>query len=129
MVLIFHTSSTLAETHDPIATLAERAHDKMPKVTTLIVACMDHRCIPEKFFGLDVGEALVVRNLGGSARSAIREIAFIDQVVGLDEIAVIHHTDCGTSHFTDTSIQKKLRDSFPDAKGNVDWMQFTHIDK
>ncbi|OAL32036.1 hypothetical protein AYO22_00906 [Fonsecaea multimorphosa] len=37
-------------------------------------------------------------------------IAVLDIIVGLDEIAVIHHTDCGASRYTDDSMRKQIKE-------------------
>lgn len=42
-------------------------------------------------------------------RHALRDILVLDTVVGLVEIAIVHHTDCGTLQFTDQSIRDKLK--------------------
>ncbi|HEU5097759.1 MAG TPA: carbonic anhydrase, partial [Roseiflexaceae bacterium] len=66
-----------------------------------VVTCMDARLHPEKFLGLDVGDAHVIRNAGGRAsEDALRSLAISERLLGTTEIVVIHHTDCGMLTFT-----------------------------
>ena len=61
---------------------------------------MDARLHPEKFLGLDIGDAHVIRNAGGRAsEDAIRSLVISERLLGTTEIVVIHHTDCGMMTF------------------------------
>ena len=51
----------------------------------------------------------VHRNAGGNIRHALRDIIILDKVLGLKEIAIVHHTDCGTLRFTDDEMRAKLK--------------------
>lgn len=48
------------------------------------------------------------RNGGGHVRRAITDILALDQLVGLEEIMVIHHTDCGTLRYTNEGMRQKV---------------------
>lgn len=54
-------------------------------------------------------EVVVHRNAGGSVQHALRDIIILDEVLGLKEIAIVHHTDCGTLRFRDEDIRKSLK--------------------
>ena len=78
----------------------------VPKYKVFVVACMDGRVDPAHILGIDPGDALVMRNAGGRVTDeVIREVAFIatltETLFGDDappfEVAVIHHTRCGSS--------------------------------
>ena len=56
-----------------------------------------------------LAEVCVHRNAGGNIRHALRDIIILDKVLGLKEIAIIHHTDCGTLRFTDDEMRAKLK--------------------
>jgi len=76
-----------------------------------VVACMDARLHPEKFLGLAVGDAHVIRNAGGRASDdALRSLIISSQLLGTREFAVIHHTDCGMVTFTNEMLREKLAD-------------------
>lgn len=53
-----------------------------------------------------LAEVVVHRNAGGNVRHALRDIIILDEVLGLKEIAIVHHTDCGTLRFRDEDIRK-----------------------
>ncbi|KAK3319119.1 carbonic anhydrase [Apodospora peruviana] len=95
--------------HTPIPTLEDLAKAGSPGPKTMIVTCLDPRCVPEKFFDLDILEVLVHRNAGGNIRHALRDIIILDGVFKLDELAIVHHTDCGTLHFTEEGLHADLK--------------------
>jgi carbonic anhydrase len=85
----------------------------LPAAQTVIVTCLDHRVDPALFLGLALGDAPVIRNAGGRVTAAvIEDIAFLAFLAGqlsagqggdgtLFEVAVIHHTQCGTGFLAD----------------------------
>jgi carbonic anhydrase len=80
----------------------------VPPTRMLIVTCLDPRVDPAFVLGLQLGDAPVIRNAGGRVTQAvIDDIAYLaflagqlfgDQGAGdtLFEVAVVHHTQCGT---------------------------------
>jgi carbonic anhydrase len=81
----------------------------VPAAQMLIVTCLDHRVDPAIVLGLQLGDAPVIRNAGGRVTPAvIDDIAYLAFLAGrlfgeqgatdtLFEVAVVHHTQCGTS--------------------------------
>jgi carbonic anhydrase len=75
-----------------------------PKLRLFVLTCLDPRTDPAHLLGLDLSDAMVVRNAGGRVTPAvIEDVAFIAQIAAgviadgpLFEVAVIHHTQCGT---------------------------------
>lgn len=56
------------------------------------VTCLDPRCVPEQFFGPDLGFA-VIRNAGGRAtKDAINSITILRSLGNAASVFVIHHT-------------------------------------
>ena len=51
----------------------------------------------------------MVRNTGGNIRHVLRDIHVADGLFNIDEIAIIHHTDCGTLHFSEEDVRSKVR--------------------
>src|SRR4051812_31498162 len=76
-----------------------------------IVACMDARLIPSRFFGLEEGDAHVIRNAGGLARDALRSLVNSEQLLGTNEIVIVHHTDCGMLTFQNEDVYAKVKES------------------
>jgi carbonic anhydrase len=74
-----------------------------------ILACMDARLNPYGLLGLSEGDAHVIRNAGGVVSDdAIRSLAISQNLLGTEEIMLIHHTDCGMLTFSDDELAEKL---------------------
>jgi carbonic anhydrase len=80
-----------------------------------VVTCLDPRVDPAHFRGLSLGDAIVVRNVGGRVTSeVIKDVAFIGQIAEsvlpdgpLFEVAVIHHTQCGSGALADATFRHR----------------------
>jgi carbonic anhydrase len=82
-----------------------------PSKRVAVLACMDARLIPSRVLGLDEGEAHVIRNAGGVVTDdAIRSLVISQNLLGTEEILLLHHTDCGMLTFTDEELAGKLED-------------------
>ena len=95
-----------------------------------VLVCMDARLHPEKFLGLDEGDAHVIRNAGGRASDdALRSLIISYKLLGTREFVVIHHTDCGMLTFTNEVLRDLLRkDLNADASG-IDFLPFSDLDE
>jgi carbonic anhydrase len=72
---------------------------------------MDARLIPTRVLGLDEGDAHVIRNAGGVVTDdEIRSLSISQNLLGTEEIILIHHTDCGMLTFTDEEFKALLRE-------------------
>ncbi len=95
-----------------------------------VVTCMDARLHPEKFLGLEIGDAHVIRNAGGRASDdAIRSLIISSHLLGTNEYAVIHHTDCGMLSFTNEDLQQKLADETGVDASNIDFLPFPDLEQ
>jgi carbonic anhydrase len=102
-----------------------------PGKRVAVLACMDARLIPTRVLGLEEGDAHVIRNAGGVVTDdAIRSLAISQNLLGTEEIILIHHTDCGMLTFTDEDFANRMEEStgerpewsahaFSDLEGNV----------
>jgi carbonic anhydrase len=81
----------------------------LPSSKTIVVACVDPRVDPSDIFGLELGEAAVIRNVGGRVTPALlQELSMLRSVTraaGGDlgpgwQLIVVHHTDCGITRLT-----------------------------
>ena len=78
-----------------------------PAKKVAIVACMDARVNPYPIFGLELGDAHVIRNAGGVVTDdEIRSLAISQRLLGTEEIILMHHTDCGMLTFTDEEFRR-----------------------
>ena len=71
-----------------------------PALNVAIVACMDARINPYGIFGLEEGDAHVIRNAGGAITGdVIRSLVISQRLLGTTEIILVHHFDCGMLTF------------------------------
>jgi carbonic anhydrase len=94
-----------------------------PAALVLVVTCLDHRVDPAITLGLQLGDAPVIRNAGGRVTPAvIDDIAYLAYLAGqlfggqdaddkLFEVAVIHHTQCGTSLLADPGFRHQAAEA------------------
>jgi carbonic anhydrase len=85
-----------------------------PELRLFVLTCLDPRVDPAHFLGLALGDAVVARNVGGRVTpEVINDVAFIGQLAEnmlgdgpLFEVAVIHHTQCGTGALADDTFRR-----------------------
>lgn len=95
-----------------------------------IVTCMDARLHPEKFLGLEIGDAHMIRNAGGRvSEDALRSLAISERLLGTTEIVVIHHTDCGMLTFTNSDLRAKIQNDLGVDVGDRDFLPFTNLEQ
>jgi carbonic anhydrase len=86
-----------------------------PQLRLFVITCLDPRTDPAHFLGLNLSDAMVVRNAGGRVTpEVINDIAFIGQITEnvvpdgpLFEVAVIHHNQCGTGALADDAFRHR----------------------
>jgi carbonic anhydrase len=112
MTPLLERNEQFASTYTPMAL-------GLPTAQVLIVTCLDHRVDPAIVLGLRLGDAPVIRNAGGRVTQAvIDDIAYLaflaEQLFGeegaadrLFEVAVVHHTQCGTGFLADPSFRHR----------------------
>jgi carbonic anhydrase len=89
-----------------------------PRLRLFVVTCLDPRVDPAHVLGLELSDAIVVRNVGGRVtREVINDVAFIGQIAEnllpagpLFEVAVIHHTQCGAGALADDTFRRRYAD-------------------
>jgi carbonic anhydrase len=87
----------------------------LPNLRLFVVTCLDPRVDPAHFLGLELSDAMVVRNVGGRVTpEVVNDLAFIGQIVEgaipegpLFEVAVIHHTQCGAAALADDTFRRQ----------------------
>jgi carbonic anhydrase len=101
-----------------------------PKRQVAVLTCMDARLHPEKFLGLEVGDAHMIRNAGGRASDdAIRSLVISQRLLGTNEVIVIHHTDCGMLTFTNQDLAAKVREELGVDVGDRDFLPFPDLEQ
>ncbi|HUN32404.1 MAG TPA: carbonic anhydrase [Trebonia sp.] len=95
------------------------AKDRVPQIPFIpnkqvyIITCIDPRVDPAQVFGLELGDAIVARNIGGRVTPAvIQDLAWISYLhekktpdAEWFEVAVVHHTDCGSGFYADDDFR------------------------
>jgi carbonic anhydrase len=70
----------------------------LPQARLAIVTCMDTRIDPLAIFGLDIGQAHVLRNAGARITTdVIRSLIKSINQLEVERVVVMHHTDCGAA--------------------------------
>ena len=96
--------------------------------TIAVLTCMDARLHPERFLGLEIGEAHVIRNAGGRASDdALRSLIISSQLLGTSEYLVIHHTDCGMLRLSNDEVRTKLAAVTGADASHIDFLGFTDV--
>jgi len=93
-----------------------------------VLTCMDARIDPAKQLGLQEGDAHVIRNAGGRAsEDALRSLIISQQLLGTQEVVVIHHTDCGMLTFSNADLHKQLGEHFDADPSGIDFLPFNDL--
>ena len=95
-----------------------------------VLTCMDARLHPARFLGLELGDAHVIRNAGGRASDdAIRSLVISEQLLGTNEVVVIHHTDCGMLTFSNDDLRVKVKQDLHANADNIDFLPFKDLEQ
>ncbi|OTA79125.1 hypothetical protein M434DRAFT_87113 [Hypoxylon sp. CO27-5] len=98
----------------------------------LVLTCMDARIDPAAAFGIDLGDAHVIRNAGASARDAQRSIIISEQLLGTKEIILIKHTGCGMLTFSNEDahnlVKKNLGPGAAAEIATLDFLPFSNLE-
>ena len=105
----------------------------MPALKTMIIGCADPRVDPTDVLGLELGDAAVIRNIGGRVTPAtLQAMAMLRLVAAADpagapgpgwNLIVLHHTDCGIKRLT--SYPDLLAEHFGIASAELDSKHIT----
>lgn len=80
-----------------------------PQRRLAVLTCMDARVVPHAALNMDIGDLHVMRNAGGRVTDdAERSLMVSTRLLGVNQVAVIHHTACGNAG-TDDEIAGKLQ--------------------
>src|SRR4029077_10352443 len=113
----------------------------LPTAQVLVVTCLDHRVDPAMVLGLQLGESPVIPNAGGRVTPAlIDDIAYLaflaEQLFGrqgpadtLFEVAIVHHTQCGTGFLADPDFRHQAAEAtgVPEAALDASAVAAPHI--
>ena len=73
---------------------------------------MDRRLDVMALFSLSSGDAYIIRNAGGILTDDVRRsLAIAQHVLGVEDIILLHHTDCGMHGMDDDLLRSSLAES------------------
>lgn len=80
-----------------------------PRRHLSIVTCMDSRMDVFEMFGLEHGDAHIIRNAGGVVTDdVIRSLVVSQRLLDTREILLVHHTDCGLQKITEDDFKNEI---------------------
>jgi carbonic anhydrase len=88
-----------------------------PRLSIILLTCVDSRVDPAHLFGLDLGDVLVLRNTGGRVTPGVLLDLAVLSVLGANmpgpapmrpELVIMHHTDCGMARLANPPVQQQL---------------------
>ena len=108
----------LRRNKDFAATAAHEGASIVAKHPVYVITCLDPRTDPSAFLGLELGDAMVIRNAGGRVSSdVLKDLAYVGYLSRTIvpggprfEVAVVHHNQCGTHHLADDNFRRGFAD-------------------
>ena len=81
----------------------------VPARHVAIVTCMDSRIDNFRIFGLESGEAHILRNAGGLVTDdVLRSLVLSQRLLQTREIILMHHTDCGLNGMNEAALRAQI---------------------
>jgi carbonic anhydrase len=85
----------------------------VPNGQLYVITCIDPRVDPAAILGLDLGDAIVARNVGGRVTASVLQdlawISYLHETKTPDadwfDLVVVHHTDCGSGLLADDDLR------------------------
>ncbi len=88
-----------------------------PRMSTILLTCVDARVDPAHLFGLGLGDAVVIRNAGGRITPAVlRDLAILGVLAAnmpgngalQPQLVIVQHTDCGMGRLASPPVQQQV---------------------
>jgi len=81
----------------------------IPSKHLAIVTCMDSRINMFRIFGLDSGQAHILRNAGGLVTDdTLRSLVLSQRLLQTREIILMHHTNCGLHDADEDALRNTI---------------------
>ncbi|RDW74023.1 carbonic anhydrase-1 [Coleophoma crateriformis] len=108
--------SQLESSNEKYASTFTKGHLALPPAKKYaVVTCMDARIDPAAAYGIELGDAHIIRNAGGNAQDALRSLVISEQLLGTEEILLVKHTGCGMLTFDNATAAGLVRQNLGDA--------------
>ena len=113
-----HIDPLLQRNKDFAATGVHETAGIVAKFPVYVITCLDPRTDPSAFLGLELGDAMVIRNAGGRVSpDVLKDLAYIGYLSRTIvpggprfEVAVVHHNQCGTHYLADGKFRRGFAD-------------------
>ncbi|EKG18316.1 Carbonic anhydrase [Macrophomina phaseolina MS6] len=124
----------LVEKNKQYAASFDKGHLPLPPGKKYaVLTCMDARIDPAAAYGIDLGDAHIIRNAGASAKDALRSLIISEQLLGTQEILLIKHTGCGMLTFENEQaraiVEKKLGKEAGEQVKGLDFLPFPDLEE
>jgi carbonic anhydrase len=98
----------LLEANQRYADTRDKLDGRQPRRHLAVVTCIDTRIDPLDVLGLELGEAVVLRNAGARVTDdVLRTLAVSTHVLGVDTVVLMQHTTCGLTDTTDDELRAR----------------------
>ena len=104
-----------------------------PTLRALVLTCADHRVDPAHILGIQLNEAVVLRNAGGRVTpEVLHELALLVTIAAIEELGsgfeliLLQHTDCGIARLGGPEHQNLLAGYFGIAPEDVPGRDVMH---
>ncbi|MDR3794187.1 carbonic anhydrase [Phocaeicola sp.] len=107
--------------------------NKYPDKKIAIVTCMDTRLteLLPAALGIKNGDVKIIKNAGGTIThpfgSAMRSLLVAIYELGVEEVMIIGHTDCGVQHMDSQVMLRHMRERGI-SQDHIEMMQYCDID-
>ncbi len=109
------------------------AHGGLPRPPAerlAVVTCMDARIDAAHLLGLEPGDANVIRNAGARVTAdVLRSLVVARWLLGVREVLVIGHTDCGLEGVSNAELSTRLRAEAGIDASDIDFHPFDDLDE
>lgn len=121
----------LLDAHERVAHRIPEDASPVPRTGVAIVTCMDARIDPFREFGLEPGDAHVIRTAGATVtEDVLRSLVASQWALGTREVLILGHTGCGMADLDEAALRVRIQGGgsglppfpmlgFRDVAGNV----------
>ncbi|TID22815.1 hypothetical protein E6O75_ATG01989 [Venturia nashicola] len=127
-------NKTVMKTYKANPTFQYLAENQIAVGKTLVISCADPRSDPAYILNLNFGDTSllhsILRNVGGQVKPLLNDILALDNLLVFNQVMIIHHTDCGTTHFTNEQVRGVVIARDPEVEvEHVDYGEISDLPK
>lgn len=88
--------------------------ERRPRRHLAVLTCLDARINVLEAYGLELGDAAILRNAGGRVTDdVLRSLAISGHVLEVDTVVVLQHTNCGLSGVSQEGLEELTGATLP----------------